>query len=137
MVKKNFRPKDIHDLMDIFYNPQNIERKSRYLSFIDSKFHDKIRETEAKRIMNNFGKSEKIATSSRKTPDYKIDENKIVYEITSIQYSEKEQKTQAIKPRSEEDFIKDLNVAILHALEKDYSTFEDYQKMVIVFLTQF
>ena len=69
MGKKNFHPKDIHDLEDIFYNPQKVEKKSKYLSFFDSKYHDKIREAEAKQIMKHFGKSEKIATSYRKTTE--------------------------------------------------------------------
>jgi len=134
MVRKKFYPKDIHDLENIFYNPKNAERKRRYLSYVDSKIHDDVREAEAKRIMNNFGESQKITTTRRKTPDFKIEENKIVYEITSIQYSERERVTQAIKPRSKKDFIDDLNKAIQHALEKDYSDYENYQKWVIIFI---
>jgi hypothetical protein len=134
MVRKKFKPKDINDLMDIFYKPENADRKRRYLSHVDSQFHDPIREAEAKRITNNFGKSLKISTTSKKTPDFKIEENKIVYEITSIQYSEKERITQAIKPRPKENFIEDLNIAIQHALEKDYSGYENYRKMVIIFI---
>jgi len=59
MPKKAFLPKDIHDLEDIYYNPKNAERKRKYESYMDAEVIDKIREAEAKRIMNNFGKCPK------------------------------------------------------------------------------
>jgi len=134
MPKKAFLPKDIHDLEDIYYDPKNAERKRKYESYIDAKVIDKIREAEAKRIMNNFGKSSKISTALVKKPDFKIEESKIVYEITSIQCSEEERVSQKIKSRSEQDLINDVNKAIEHALEKDYSEYRDYQKIVLVFI---
>ena len=54
---------------------------------------DGTRENEAKRIMGKFGKSTKIPTSIKKTPDFQIPDCKIVYEITSIQYAENEEVT--------------------------------------------
>lgn len=100
MPRKAFLPKDIHDLEDIYYNPKNAERKRKYESYMDAKVTDKLREAEAKRIMKNFGKSSKIPTASVKKPDFKIEESKTVYEITSIQLSEEERVSQKIKSRS-------------------------------------
>ncbi len=135
MGKKKFLPKDMQDLEDIYYNPENAERKRRYESYIDSEVIDQTREAEAKRIMSNFGLSIKIPTvAGMKRPDFRIDESKIVYEITSMQCTEQERITQTIAPRSEKDFINDVNKSMEHALEKDYSGFDDYRKVVIIFI---
>lgn len=135
MPKRDFLPKDMPDLEGIFYNPKNAERKRKYESYIDSEVIDQTREAEAKRIMNKFGGSTKVPTVvGIRRPDFRIEASKIVYEITSIQCSEQERVDQRIKPRSEKDFIDNVNKAIEHALEKDYSDFKGYQKVVIVFI---
>ncbi|MFA5364299.1 MAG: hypothetical protein WC325_03860, partial [Candidatus Bathyarchaeia archaeon] len=84
MPKKDFLPKDIPDLESIFYNPDNVQRKRRYESYLDTKLVDKKRETEAKKMLANFGESVKILTREGvKTADFKIEKSKIIFEITS------------------------------------------------------
>ena len=134
MPKRTFLPKDIRDLEEIYYNPKHAERKRKYESYMDTKVTDKTREAEAKRIMNNLGKSSKISVALVKKPDFIIEESKIVYEITSIQLSEEERVSQKIESRSEQDLINDVNKAINHALEKDYTEYGEYQKIVLVFI---
>jgi hypothetical protein len=135
MPKKDFLPKDISDLEDIFYNPANYQKKRKYESYLDTKFLDKIREAESKKIMVNFGEAIKIPTRAGiKTPDFTIEESKIVFEITSIQLSEKEIIKQGITLRSEQEIITDINKAMDHAVEKDYSNFTGYQRVVIIFI---
>jgi hypothetical protein len=135
MGKGKFLPKDMHDLEDIIYNPKNAERKRKYESYIDAKVFDASREAEARRIMNGFGESIKIPSSvGTKRPDFKIERSRIVYEITSIHCSERERVVQTIKPRTEANFIDDMNESIEHAAEKDYSGYQDYRKMTIIFI---
>jgi hypothetical protein len=134
MTRKKFLPKDMHDLENIYYDPKQAERKRKYESFIDAEVVDKTREAEAKRVMSGFGESVKISTALVKKPDFKIEERKIVYEITSIQCSDEERITQKIQPRTEQDFIKDVNKALEHALEKDYTGCRDYLKIAFIFV---
>jgi hypothetical protein len=42
--------------------------------------------------------------------------------------------SQKIKSRYEQDLINDVNKKIEHTLEKDYSEYRDYQKIVLVFI---
>jgi hypothetical protein len=133
---KNFLPKDMRDLEDIYYNPTpaNSERKKKYQKYIDGEVMDGTRESEAKRMMGKFGESTKIPTSIKKTPDFQIPDCKIVYEITSIQYAENEEVTQQIRTRGEEDFTGDVDRAIEHAAAKDYSDFNGFKKIVVIFI---
>jgi len=124
----------MRDLEDIYYDPKQAERKRRYESFIDAGPSNDSREAEAKRTMSSFGESVKIPTAPVKKPDFKIEESKIVYEITSIQCSEQERITQRIQPRTEQDFINDVNKKIDHTLEKDYTDYQDYLRVVFIFI---
>lgn len=136
MRKKRFHPKKIEDLVDLYYNKECSENKLRYEDCIDSKIINRSREEEATKILAKLGKSEKISRKDRPTPDYLIRDSKIVYEITSIQISKEERSTQNVNPRSEQNFIADIDDKIEHALQKDYSEYQNYLKGVIIFIDE-
>jgi len=131
-MKKRFLPNDIKDLENIYYGNDN-DRKKRYEGHVDSETIDPKRETRAKEILNGFGESQKIPRRTNRTPDYEIVKNRIVYEITSIQLSEDERISHDVRQRNERDFVNDINEKIEHALEKDYSYFQDYLRGVVIF----
>lgn len=138
MGKRNFKPKDIEDLLKMSYslNESQKNRNKRYNDYIDTRIDDKIREKEAKRVLKGFGESIKIPRKSKimkKTPDYVIKTSKIVYEITSIQASEDEAVNGNIKYRTKERFIEDINDALNHVKEKDYSEYPNFIKGAIIF----
>lgn len=124
MNKKSFEPKDMNDLLDLYYNQDRAEDLEKYESIIQGMF-SAIQENEIKEIFSIFGDCQKVPTrKKRKTVDFKIDSIGLLIEGYSYNPNYLEPKTLSYPDHT-------LNVirgAIRHAEEKDYSEFPGYFK---------
>ena len=93
--KKGFLPDDIEDLETIFYgsnkNGKNIDlhRQRRYLDWSKSQIMSPAYEQHVKTMFSPLGKMVKIPENKKRpTFDYKIDNRRMLIEVTSLNIDE-------------------------------------------------
>jgi hypothetical protein len=127
-MKKRSPPKDIEDLADMYYNQSRLKDREKYESGIQNEVAE-WQEGEVKGIFNSLGNCEKIPTAKQKTFDFKIDESKLVFDVTTINPPSGKQ---TINGNSE--WIKGkIQVAIQHIIEKDPTGFSGYSKGGVIY----
>ena len=130
-------PKDIDDLEKIFYGPnkngKNVDlyRQRRYLDLLRTQVMSPAFEGDAKAMFAPLGKMEKIPENQeRPTLDYKIDDRRLLLEVTSLNIDE------AYPTRlTGGETLKKLKGAIDHILTKDASAFPGYRKGGVIIYT--
>jgi len=128
--KKEHVPRDMGDLEEIFYGPNkdgrnvNLNRQKRYLDYLRTQVLSPRAEEDAKKIFAPLGKIEKIPETKKQTSfDYKIDDRRLLLEITSLNVDETYPTN-----LTRMDVLKKLKDAIDHILAKDASPFPGYRK---------
>ncbi len=129
MTKKAI-PKDMEDMTDMFYNPERIEGRKRYESYIQANILSKLQEDVVKKIFGKMGKCEKIPTvDHQETFDFKIADAKLLIEVTSINTEPGEN---VVNPDAYH-ILEKIKKAISHIVSKDASQFPDYFKGGVIY----
>jgi len=119
-MKKNTLPKNIKELGEIFYDENKKEERKRYLDSLKTKVLSPDLEKEVSRIFKDLN-FKKIEKSGLKTFDFKDINQKILAEITSIDFGiDSEINEIKSKPK--------ISKAIRHLGEKDSNNFPDFAR---------
>jgi len=129
---KPFRPKSYEDLLKLFYG-ENLDGKNRdlyalkqYNDDLISRFKSPHYEDYVKGFFSNIGEVKKIPKKHNKyTYDFKIESEKILIEVTSINT---DIRYEIVKPFNEVKFEDVINVSINHIVIKDSSDYSGYIK---------
>ena len=129
MVNKLHIPKNIEELTEIYYGP-NGNKRNKYENWAKTKIISPQYEKEVIAIFGSIGDVVKISRSRGKTFDFKIDEEKILIEVTSL-----DSETDQNSVMTEDKIVSKVNEKISHILEKDKSSFQDYYTGGVIFYT--
>lgn len=127
--KKPFLPKDIKDLESIYYDLDRGQDRKRYESHLQDTIFSPDQESEVKELLGQLGTCTKLPRQSKKTFDFKIDETKLLVEVTSINPPLAGESIKA----SPNYVLSKIRTAIEHAEEKESSLFPGYEKGIIIF----
>jgi hypothetical protein len=117
-MKKTSVPKNIEELEEIFYNQNKNEKRKRHQDFMKTKILSPFLENEVNHIFNDF-KFKKIRKKGIKTFDFVDKDQKILAEITSIDFQYDSDITK-IKSKPK------IRKAIRHLGEKDSKKFPKF-----------
>lgn len=131
MPKKEFLPKDMKDLEEIFYGKSgdgkdiDWERFRKYRNWIQTEAYSPMFEAVAKQIFSPLGKVKKIREiKGKKTFDFRIDQSKILLEITSLSVP-----LTALPTNFDEKWLlRKLQKAVDHITDKDTPALPDFFK---------
>jgi len=127
-MRKKFLPEDIEDLTSMYYDQSRLKDKTKY----ESGFQNILagwQEKEIQEIFNNFGKCEKIPRATQKTFDFKVDESKLVFDVTTINPPTDKHIIDG-NPKWITNKIQD---AITHILEKNSTGFSEYLRGGVIY----
>jgi hypothetical protein len=130
-------PKDMADLERIFYGSNkdgkevDLHRQRRYLDYLRTQVLSPGFEDDAKRMFAPLGKVEKIPETQKHTNfDYKIDDMKLLLEVTALNIDETFPRNLTGK-----DISRKLKGAIDPIVTKDASPFLNYRKGGVIVYT--
>ena len=133
--KKDYVPKDMEDLETIFYGPNKDGRnvdlylQKRYLDWLRSQVLSQAFEDSVKKMFSPLGETEKIPESQKRPNfDYKIDDRKLLIEVTSLNIDETSPGDLTRRHLTRDEVLKKLKTAIDHVMDKDGSPFPGYRK---------
>jgi len=134
--EKEFPPKDMKELEEIFYGKtgdgKDVDwgRYRRYGSWVQGEALSPTFEAAAKQIFSPLGNAEKIhEIKGKKTFDFKIDQSKILLEITSLGVP-----LTALPTIFTDDLLfRKIQEAVAHITEKDNPELPDYFKGGVIF----
>ena len=128
-MKKKNAPKDIEDLADMWYDPSREKDKEKWISHVNNMM-GAGNEKHAIAFLSKFGKCVRISNGTAKTFDYRIDESKILAEVTAIQLS-----VGQVQVSNEPSKLQDMiSKAVKHIREKDASGFPGYARGGLVYV---
>ena len=127
-VRKGKGPTSIEELEKAYYSPYPNKEKEQWASHTQN-ITSKCNEKDAARILAPFGKCDKIHREQDKTFDYKIEESKMLAEVTTINPSIDSIPASRCVPR----LVKSIKKALGHADEKNPSHFPGYARGAVVY----
>lgn len=128
-MRKEFAPKDMQDLEDVFFDPARQKDKEKWESYAQNTLSD-FREKDIPRIFGVFGNCKKIPESrEKKTFDYEIHESRLLLEVTTIDLPSG---TTQIN-MDEERLIAKIKRAVKHIEEKDYSEYPHHTRGGVIY----
>ena len=139
--RQKYKNWTIEDLHKVYYGPnmdgKNVS-KNGILQYEDAlrTLVTKWREEEVKQIFSYLGEVERVPRSNRKkTSDFKIEDEKLIIEITSINTAPAGEQDENGRiplnlPHNEDAFIEKINRGIEHAEEKEDTL--GYSKIAVI-----
>ena len=127
-VRKGKGPKDIEELERVYYDPCPNKKKDQWTSSVQNSV-SRCNEKDAAGILAQFGKCDKIHQGSDKTFDFKVEESRMLAEVTTINPSIDSIPASQCVPRLE----KSIKKALGHADEKNPSRFPGYARGAVVY----
>lgn len=134
---KPFIPENIEDLEKMYYGENKDGTNIKYdlikkhQTWLKTNTFSPLNEKEIVEIFSPLGKVVKIKEiPNQKTFDFKIDEEKILTEVTSLDFM-----VDAKITITENKIIYKMQKAIGHIVEKDTKGFQDYYKGGVIFYT--
>jgi len=139
--RQKYKNWTIEDLYKVYYGPdldgKNVSKNEIEQYEVDLRaLVTKWREEEVKQIFSYLGKVERVPRSNRKkTSDFKIEDEKLIIEITSINTAPVGEQDEdgcipLNLPHNEDAFIEKINRGIEHAEEKEDT--RGYSKIAVI-----
>ena len=127
-VRKGKGPTSIEELEKAYYSPYPNKEKEQWASHTQN-LTSKCNEKDAAMILAQFGKCDKIHQGSDKTFDFKVEESRMLAEVTTINPSIDSIPASRCVPR----LVKSVKKALVHADEKNPSRFPGYARGAVVY----
>jgi len=133
----------MEDVTTKYYGPNNdgIGADARWINahndYLRTNFQTPALEKYVKKMFSKIGKTDKVSRDNEKRLDYKIEEAKILIEVTSINWAIKHQIDNTEEylinlPKNEEELIEKIDRAIEHIEEKKASN-NNYRRIGVIY----